>query len=85
MEREENRIADNSGESDEDRPVTQDEVQTDVNSKRDKQEAHILLSEKQKSEKMSNDHHMPNASNSTSSSRRQQHPDFPRIDFSTLV
>ncbi len=32
-------------ESDEDRPVTQDEVQTDDNSKRDKQGTHILLAE----------------------------------------
>ncbi len=85
MEREGNRQADNSGESDEERPVTQDEVQTDDNSKRDKQGAHILLSEKQESEKISDVHHMPNASNSTSSSHRQQHPDFPRIDFSTLI
>ncbi len=76
----------NKRETDEKRPVTQDEVQTDDNSKRDKQGAHILLSEKQKSEKISDDHHMPNAfCNSTSSSCRKQHPDFPRIDFSTLI
>lgn len=44
VEREENRQADNSGAGDKERPVTQDEVQTDDNSKRDAQEAHILLS-----------------------------------------
>ncbi len=46
-EREENRQADNSGESDEERPVTQDEVQTDESSKTNVQGAHILLSDKQ--------------------------------------
>ncbi len=50
LEKEGNRQADNSGESDKKRPMTQDEVQTDDNSKINKQGAHILLSEKQKSE-----------------------------------
>ncbi len=70
------------------RPVTQDEVQTDESSKTDVQGAHILLSDKQergknKSDNISDDH-MPNASNLANSSYNQQHPDFPRIDFSVL-
>ncbi len=70
--------------------MTQDEVQNDESSKANVQGAHILLSDKaerknNKFDKISDDHHKPNASNLANPSYNQQHPYFPRIDFLTLI
>ncbi len=84
-----NRQANNSGESDKERPVTQD-VQNDGSSKTNVQGAHILLPDKperknNKSDNISDDHHKPNASNLANPIYNQQHPDSLRIVFSTLI
>ncbi len=84
------RQAKNSGESEEERPVTQDEVQNDESSKTNIQGAHILLSDKperknNKFDNISDDLHKPNASNLANQSYNQQHPDFLSIDFSNLI
>ncbi len=89
-ERERNRQAYNSGERDEEKQETQDEVQTEENLKKDSHGTHILLSGEEekranKSDNISEDHYMSSAPNnaSTNSTNRKQ-PDFPAINFSTF-